>query len=118
MPAAWAAEGARISWSLLMKPTDTEYPNVPRLDAQHFENRRNFPADELAKYAGRHIAWNWDGTRVLASGETLDAVEGQLQAQGADPGRVVFDYIIPGDAALIGPVPEWKRVSSLTPSNG
>lgn len=83
-----------------MKPTDTKHPNVPWLDAQHFENRRNFPADELAKYAGRHIAWSWDGTRVLASGETVDAVEEQLQIQGVDPVRVVFDYVVPGDATL------------------
>jgi len=89
-----------------MKPTDTKYPNVPWLDARHFENRRNFPAQELAKYAGRHIAWNWDGTQVLASGETLDAVEEQLQTQGVDPAHVVFDYVVPDDVTLIGPIAE------------
>lgn len=89
-----------------MKPTDTKYPNVPWLGTEHFENRRNFPPQELARYAGRHIAWSWDGTRVLAGGETMEAVERELQVQGIDPTRVVFDYVVPGDVALIGPVAE------------
>jgi hypothetical protein len=86
-----------------VNPTDTDFPQIPWLDRAHFENREKFPREELAKYAGRHIAWSWDGCRILASGETAEAVEAQLAAAGVDPARVVFDYVIPADTTLLGP---------------
>ena len=89
-----------------MKPTDTKFHHVPWLDAQHFENRRNFPVPELMKYEGRHIAWSWDGAQILASGKSQEAVEEELKARGVDPSRVVFDYVFPGDVSLIGPLAE------------
>ncbi len=89
-----------------MKPTDTKFPHIPWLDAQHFENQRNFPPEELMKYEGRHIAWSWDGAQILASGKSQEAVEEELKALGVDPSRVVFDYVFPGDVSIIGPLAE------------
>ncbi|HVS39074.1 MAG TPA: hypothetical protein VMS17_26180 [Gemmataceae bacterium] len=89
-----------------MKSSDTRFPQIPWLDAQHFENRRNFPSEELSKYEGRHIAWSWDGAQILASGKSQEAVEEELKALGVDPSRVVFDYVFPGDASVIGPLEE------------
>ena len=48
-----------------MKPPITERPDDSWLDAQHFENRRNFPPEELDKYAGQYVAWSWEGSRIL-----------------------------------------------------
>jgi hypothetical protein len=89
-----------------MKPTDTKFPDIPWLDAQHFENQRNFPREELLKYERRHIAWSWDGAQILASGKSQEAVEEDLKALGVDPSRVVFDYVFPGDVSVIGPLAE------------
>ena len=32
---------------------------------QFVRNRNAFPADELGRYSGQHVAWSPDGTRIL-----------------------------------------------------
>ena len=34
---------------------------------QFVRNRNAFPADELGRYSGQHVAWSPDGTRILTS---------------------------------------------------
>jgi len=70
----------------------------------YFQNRPRFPIDELQRYVGRHIAWSPDGMHILASGETMEAVEQQLIAAGIDPSQVIGDYIPFGDEVLFGGV--------------
>jgi hypothetical protein len=67
--------------------------------AKYDENRRNSPARELTKYAGFHVAFSLDGSRILASGRTIDELEENVAAAGLDPTRVVHSYI---DPALAG----------------
>ena len=63
-------------------------------DLSHYEeNRSKFPLDELAKYAGKHIAFSPDGTRIVASGDSFDEVVEKLQAAGIDVSQVVHSYI-------------------------
>lgn len=65
-------------------------------DLRHYDkNRREFPLEELAKYAGQHVAFSADGTRILAGAATMEAVEEQLLAAGIDPSQVVGAYIEP-----------------------
>jgi hypothetical protein len=71
----------------------TQRPDVPWLPKEHFENVRNFPPEELRKYAGKFIAWSWDGSSILASGDSMQEVEAKLVAAGIDPERVVGDYV-------------------------
>ena len=67
-------------------------------DLSHFdENRSKFPLEELAEYAGKHIAFSLDGTRILASGDTIEEVEEQLIAAGINPNQVVGSYVDPPD---------------------
>jgi hypothetical protein len=61
------------------------------------ENKNKFPPEELARYVGQHVAWSPDGTRILASGDSMSAVDEQLQAAGIDPSMVVFDFVFPPD---------------------
>jgi hypothetical protein len=64
------------------------------------ENQRNFPAEELLKYAGKHVAFSLDGTQILVSGQSFEDVERQLAAAGIDPSRVVHSYIPPPDLVV------------------
>jgi hypothetical protein len=57
------------------------------------ESRRRFPPEELEKHAGKHVAWSFDGTRILASGQSIEEVIANLEAAGIDPHRVLHDYI-------------------------
>ncbi len=74
---------------------------VPELGPDFSENQRNFPHEQLLQYAGRYVAWSLDGSRILASGETMAAVEQQLIAAGIKPSHVVGDYIPPPDTVLL-----------------
>jgi glucose/arabinose dehydrogenase len=65
------------------------------------ENRRKFPLDELAKHWGKHVAFSADGTRIVASGDSFDAVLDQLQAAGIHFSQVVHSYIDSPDASRI-----------------
>jgi hypothetical protein len=73
----------------------TRYPQYPWLDAAYFENRNKFPPEELMQYAGQHIAWSWDGTRILASAETYELLDQKLVAAGHDLTRVVHAFVDP-----------------------
>ena len=41
-------------------------PDDSWITASFIENRRGFPAEELAKYAGKHVGWGWDGMSIPA----------------------------------------------------
>jgi len=75
--------------------------DIPSIEPCYFENRRNFPPEELLKFAGKHVAWSLDGARILASGDTMEEVEERLLAAGIDPSRVVGDYVDPPDAIYL-----------------
>lgn len=63
-------------------------------DLSHYEeNRSKFPLEELATYAGKHIAFSLDGTRILASGDSIEEVEERLIAAGINPSQVVGSYV-------------------------
>jgi hypothetical protein len=76
-------------------------PFPPGFEHYH-QNRRNFPQDELAKYAGQYVAFSGDGTRILAGGDTMEAVEETLVAAGIDPSQVVGSYIDEPDISFLG----------------
>ncbi|MGL4549880.1 MAG: hypothetical protein ACRC33_01730 [Gemmataceae bacterium] len=78
------------------------FPDVPWPDPRFGENNARFPAEELWEHAGRHVAWSWDGTRLLASAELLEDLYLKLRELGIDPQRVVFDYVDPPDRGFLG----------------
>ena len=60
---------------------------------EHLRNRQAVPAEELKKYHGKYVAWNREGTRIIATGgDDLQAFNAALAA-GYDPGQVVFSYV-------------------------
>ncbi len=71
-------------------------------DLSHYEeNRCKFPLEELAKHWGKHVAFSPDGTRIVASGDSLDEVIEKLQAAGIHFSQVVHAYIDPPDVSYI-----------------
>jgi hypothetical protein len=80
----------------------TQYPEVPWPDQRFEENQSRFPVEELWKYAGQHVAWSMDGTRLLAGAVSLNDLIRQLHEAGIDPQRVVFDYVDPPDKGFLG----------------
>ncbi len=57
------------------------------------KNRHEFPLDELSKYAGKWIAWNPDGTAIVASTDDPDTLHDLILAAGQDPSRCVNSYV-------------------------
>jgi hypothetical protein len=60
-------------------------------------NRQQFPPDELAKYAGQYVAFNRDGTAVLASDPDEAELYRKVAAQGLDLGQLVIDFVDSGE---------------------
>lgn len=71
----------------------TKFPQVPWLEPQFFENQRQFPMEELRKYAGKFVAFSWEGDRIVASGEDEADVRRRLVEAGLDPQKVVFSFV-------------------------
>jgi Family of unknown function (DUF5678) len=56
----------------------------------------------LKKYHGKYVAWNREGTRIVATGDDdLQAFNAALAA-GYDPGQVVFSYVPFPDEVIVG----------------
>jgi hypothetical protein len=66
------------------------------------KNRNAFPADELARYAGMHVAWSPDGTRILATDEDPMKVFAVISAVGYDPGETLIEAVPSPDETFWG----------------
>jgi hypothetical protein len=76
-----------------MKYDKERWPDVNL--AVYSENRPKFPPEKLVPYMGQHIAFNGEGTAVVASAPEMDELFNKLDAMG-----------IPQTAVVIGWVPE------------
>jgi hypothetical protein len=81
-----------------MNPTATVPPPFPWPGPEFDRNRERVPVSERNKWAGRHAAWSWDGTRILAGAGTLADLLIELREARIDPAKVVFDYFDAPDA--------------------
>jgi hypothetical protein len=68
-------------------------PDAPWLEPIFFENQKKVEPETLIPYAGQHVAWSWDGSRILASDPDPDALRRKLLEGGFDRSRVVFAYV-------------------------
>ncbi len=61
--------------------------------AQFRKNRSIFPLVELAKYQGQWIAFDPEGTKVIAAAPTVGAVHQKVMEAGYDPEQVSFEGV-------------------------
>jgi hypothetical protein len=81
---------------------NSNYERMEPPDLSHFaENQRKFPPEELARYWGKHVAFSPDGMRIMASADTLEALDAALDAAGIHFSQVVHSYVDPPDVSYI-----------------
>ena len=69
---------------------------------EFLERRAALPAEALACYVGRWIAWSPDGARIVAVAEAPEDLDDRILAAGEDPERCVIEGIPATDAMLGG----------------
>lgn len=63
-------------------------------DLSHFdEARAKYPLEALIPYEGMFVAWDPVDMRIVAAGETREALAERLEALGIHFSQVVHDYI-------------------------
>lgn len=73
------------------------------MDMQAFQkNRQQFPAEELAKYAGKYVAWSPDGTRIIASDHDELRLTNKVRADGLDSAEILIAFVLADDEVLLG----------------
>jgi hypothetical protein len=73
------------------------------VDMQKFlKNRQQFPADELARYAGKYVAWSPDGASILASDEDEVRLDQIIKAAGHDPADILVSFVPFPDEVILG----------------
>jgi hypothetical protein len=64
-------------------------------------NRPAFPAEELAKYAGKYVAWSPDGTRIIAADEDLLRLDSKIKDADHNPAEILVSSV-PADEVILG----------------
>lgn len=73
------------------------------MDVRQFQkNRQLFPPEELARYAGKYVAWSPDGTRILASDEDEFQLARAVKESGHDTAAVLIAFVPAEDVVLLG----------------
>jgi hypothetical protein len=60
---------------------------------QFIKNRNAFPAAELDRYTGQHVAWSPDGSRILVGDPDPLKVVAAVKAMGYDPAETPIEDI-------------------------
>ena len=61
--------------------------------AQYESNRHKYPPERLMAYAGQSIAFNWNGTELVASAPSDAELLDRLAEMGVPRECVVFGYV-------------------------
>lgn len=68
----------------------------------HVASKTPLPTQVYQKYRGMWIALDEEGASIIASAESLDALEDKLAAVGEHPERLIFDRVEDDDTVLGG----------------
>ena len=73
------------------------------MDMQQFlKNRLAFPPEELARFAGKYVAWSPDGTQILASDEDELRLDATLKQAGHDASEILIAFVPDPDEVILG----------------
>jgi len=73
------------------------------VDIQLFQqNRQQFPPEELAKYAGKYVAWSPDGTHILACNEDELLLANAIRDAGHNSAEVLIGFVPADDDTVLG----------------
>ena len=64
------------------------------------QNRRNFPVEELQKYAGQWVAFSTDGTRILGGHPDMLTLAKILDEAGYNSSETVFTMVHADEVGL------------------
>jgi hypothetical protein len=79
-------------------------PPFPWPDPHFEDNRAKIPFEAHLPYNKMHIAYSWDGTRILDGDPEEANLLAKLDAAGVDTNRVVLSYFEYSDTSYIGPL--------------
>ncbi len=85
---------------ILVGVTQKGGPTVPT--HQFIKNRQQFPAEELAKYEGKYVAWSPNGAAILASDEDPIRLMATVKSLGHDPAEILVASVPPSDLVILG----------------
>jgi hypothetical protein len=83
------------------RPDQTEIDPYIALAMRFNENRDSFPAEELAKYAGKTVAWWLDGSKIVDADIDSEALVHRLRQNGYDPSYIRMEYIRLPDESFV-----------------
>ncbi len=66
------------------------------------KNRARFPAEKLAQYAGKFVAWSPDATIILAADEDELRLAAAIQNAGYNSAEVLIAFVPVDDEVLLG----------------
>lgn len=69
---------------------------------EFIENRAKMSPDKLEQYAGKHIAWSPDGTRIIAADTDPMKVVAAVKIAGYDPQDCVLSSVPATDEGVLG----------------
>jgi hypothetical protein len=73
------------------------------MNLQTFQkNRQQFPPEQLAKFAGKYVAWSTDGKSILAADPDELKVACTIQAAGYNSAEILIAFVPAGDEVLLG----------------
>lgn len=76
-------------------------PTDPWTDPQFQDNQRRFPIEQLRQFKGLHIAWSWDGAKIVAAAPDRVALDQKLCEAGIDPLKVIYDFVEDPDLSYL-----------------
>jgi hypothetical protein len=73
------------------------------MDMQLFQkNRQQFPPEELARYAGKFVAWRPDGAGIIDANEDELQLAKAIQIAGYNSAEILIAFVPAADEILLG----------------
>jgi hypothetical protein len=66
------------------------------------KNRERFPAEKLAQYAGKYVAWSPDATSILGADEDELRLAARIQKAGYNSAEILIAFVSTEDEILLG----------------